>query len=86
MTIGCVSILISSTFCKKINSQFNVMLRFRKLISKDTLLRLHKAFIMPHFNYCSSVSHFCGARNTEKIGGREGGREGWMDGWIDGWK
>ena len=67
MTIGCVSIIISSTFCKKINSQFNVMLRFRKLISKDTLLRLHKAFIMPHLNYCSSVSHFCGARNTEKI-------------------
>ena len=25
-----------STICKKINSQFNVMLRFRKLISKDT--------------------------------------------------
>ena len=22
---------------------------------------------MPHFNYCSSVWHFCGARNTEKI-------------------
>ena len=42
------------------------MLRFRKLISKDTLLRLCKAFIMPHFNYCSSVWHFCGARN-EKI-------------------
>ena len=43
------------------------MLRFRKLISKDILLRLYKAFIMPHFNYCSSVWHFCGARNTEKI-------------------
>ena len=57
----------TSTFCKKINSQFNVMLRFRKLISKDTLLRLHEAFIMPHLNYSSSVSHFCGARNTEKI-------------------
>ena len=42
------------------------MLRFRKLISKNTLLRLCKAFIMPHFNYCSSVWHFCGARN-EKI-------------------
>ena len=34
-----------STICKKINGQFNVMLRFRKLISKDTLLRLYKAFI-----------------------------------------
>ena len=43
------------------------MLRFRKLISIDTLLRLYEAFIMPHFSYCSSVWHFCGARNTEKI-------------------
>ena len=30
-------------------------------------LRLYKAFIMPHFNYCSPVQHFCSARNTEKI-------------------
>ena len=22
---------------------------------------------MPHFSYCLSVWHFCGARNTEKI-------------------
>ena len=56
-----------STICKKINGQFNVMLRLRKLISKDTLLRLYKVFIMPHFNYCSSVWHFFGARNTEKM-------------------
>ena len=41
-----------SAICKKINSQFNVMLRFRKLISKGTLLRLYNAFVMPHFNYC----------------------------------
>ena len=56
-----------STICKKINGQFNVMLRFRNLISKETLLRLYKAFIMPHFKCCSSVWHFCGARSTEKI-------------------
>ena len=55
------------TTCKKINNQFNVMLRFRKLISRDTLLRLYKAFILPHLNYCSSVWHFCGACQTEKM-------------------
>ena len=45
------------------------MQRFRKLTSNDTLLRLYKAFIMPpwHFNYCSSVWHFCGAPSTGKI-------------------
>jgi hypothetical protein len=35
-----------TTICKKINKQFNVMLRFRNLISKDTLLKLYKAFIL----------------------------------------
>ena len=44
-----------SVICKKINNQFNVMLRFRKLINKETLLKLYKAFILPHFYFCSSV-------------------------------
>ena len=56
-----------SAICKKINNEFNVMLRFRKLIDKQTLLKLYKAFILPHFYYCSSVWHFCGARNTDKV-------------------
>ena len=43
------------------------MIRFRKLISKAALIKLYKAFILPHFFYCSSVWHFCGARNTDKI-------------------
>ena len=43
------------------------MLRFRKLINKETLLKLYKAFILPHFYYCSSVWHFCGARNAGKV-------------------
>ena len=56
-----------SIICKKINNQFNVMLRFRKLINKERLLKLYKAFTLPHFYYCSSVWHFCGARNTDKV-------------------
>ena len=52
-----------SVICKKINNQFNVMLRFRKLINKETLLKLYKAFILPHSYYCS----FCGARNADKV-------------------
>ena len=43
------------------------MLRFRKRINKETLLKLYKAFILPHFYYCSSVWHFCGARNADKV-------------------
>ena len=56
-----------SVICKKINNQFNVMLTFRKLINKETLLKLYKAFILPHFYYCSSVWHSCGARNADKV-------------------
>ena len=56
-----------SSVCKKINNQLNVMIRFRKLIFKATLVKLYKAFILPYFQYCSSVWHFCGARNTVKL-------------------
>ena len=53
--------------CEKMNNQFNVIRRFRKLISTSTMLRLYKAFILPHFYYCSIVWHFCGKRNTDKM-------------------
>ena len=43
------------------------MLRFRKLIRKEILFKLYKAYILPHFYYCSSVWHFCGARDTDKL-------------------
>lgn len=43
------------TVCRKINKQFNVMLRFRIVIFRDTLLESYNDFILPHFNYCSSV-------------------------------
>ena len=49
-----------SSACKKVNNQLNVMRRFRKLISKATLIKQYKALSI-------SVWHFCGARNTEKI-------------------
>ena len=56
-----------SVICKKINNKFNLMLTFRKLINKETLLKLYGAFILPHFYYCSSVWHFCGAHNADKV-------------------
>ena len=56
-----------STVCDRINNQFNVMLRLRNIMSKDTMFRLYKAFILPHFYFCSSVWHFCGTRNSQKL-------------------
>ena len=56
-----------SNVCKKVNNQLIVMLRFQKLTPRGTLLKLYKAYILPHFYYCSSVWHFCGARDADKL-------------------
>ena len=56
-----------ATICNMINSQYSVMTRFGKLVSSDTLLRLYKAFILPHFYYCSTVWHFCSKRDSDKL-------------------
>ena len=42
-----------SSICKKVNNEFSVMTRFGKLMSTATMLRLYKAFILPHFYYFS---------------------------------
>ena len=31
------------------------------------MLKLYKAFILPHFLYCSTVWHFCSSRNRDKL-------------------
>ena len=43
------------------------MIRFRNLICTATKLKLYNAFILPQFQYCSMVWHFCSARNCEKL-------------------
>ena len=44
-----------SLVCKKVNNQLNVMIRFRNLICTATKLKLYNAFILPHFQFCSTV-------------------------------
>ena len=56
-----------SLVCKKVNNQLNVMIRFRNLICAATKLKLYNAFILPHLQYCSTVWHFCSARNRDKL-------------------
>ena len=57
---------VSST-CKKVNNQFGVMTRFGKLMSTETMLCLYKAFILPHFYYCSMVWHFSSKQDSDKL-------------------
>ena len=56
-----------SLTCKKVNNQLNVMIRFRELLNTSTTLKLYKAFVLPHFMYCSVVWHFCSSRNSEEL-------------------
>ena len=52
-----------SSICKKVNNQLNVMIRFRKLISKATLIKLYKAF--PCLTFI--IVHRCGISVAREI-------------------
>lgn len=41
--------------CSKVNNRINVISRFRKMVPTDVKCKLHKAFIVPYFKYCSAV-------------------------------
>ena len=43
------------------------MIRFRNPICTATKLKLYNAFIVRHLQYCSTVWHFCSARNCDKL-------------------
>ena len=57
----------TSNICARVHNQIQVNKRFGHILSNSTKARLYKAFIMPHFQYCSTIWHFCGARNSEKL-------------------
>ena len=46
---------------------FSLMTRFGKLVSTETMLRLYKAFVLPHFCYCSMVWHFSSKQDSDKL-------------------
>ena len=56
-----------SQICDKVNKQFSVLKRFKKIITRNVMLRLYKAFILLHLQYCSLIWHFSGTRNCDKL-------------------
>ena len=56
-----------SQICEKVNKPFSVLKRFKNIITSNVMLRLYKAFILPHFQYCSLIWHFSGTRNCDKL-------------------
>ena len=53
-----------SSICKKVNNQLNVMIRFRKLISKATLIKL---YIKPLSSLTFIIVHRCGISVAREI-------------------
>ena len=48
-------------------SLINVIMRLRKLIPLQTKLQIYKSAVLPYFNYCSLVWHFCKAGYRDKL-------------------
>jgi len=53
--------------CTKVNNELSVIIRFHKLIDNATKLKLYNAFIVPNFQYSSTVWHFCSSTDGDKI-------------------
>ena len=58
---------VRKSYNKLVNNQFSVMTRFGKLMSTETMLRLYKAYILPHFYYCSMVWHLSSKQDSDKL-------------------
>lgn len=54
-----------SQICVKVNKQFSVLKRFKNI--SNVMLRLCKAFILSHLQYCSLIWNFSGTRNFDKL-------------------
>ena len=53
--------------CRKVSQQIAVLKRMQKLLPFETRRDLYKAFILPHFNYCSETWHFCSKKSADKL-------------------
>ena len=56
-----------SQFCAKTTRRINVIMRLRKLIPLQAKLQIYKSAVLPYFNYCPLVWHFCKAGDRDKL-------------------
>ena len=57
-----------SSICGKVNKQLSVVKRFKHLMGDHIKRRSYNAFILPSFNNCSDVGHFCRKSSKDKLG------------------
>ena len=53
--------------CRKISQQVAVLNRLEKILPFELRLDIYRAFIAPHFNYCSESWHYRGKRGCTKL-------------------
>ena len=56
-----------SKLIKKVGRQIDVLNRFKHILSFTSKIRIHRAFIMPHFTYCSSVWNSCLKEDSNRL-------------------
>ena len=56
-----------ASICRKVGRQVNALNRLKNVLPCKTKEALYRAFILPHFDYCSQIWHHCRARNTRKL-------------------
>ena len=56
-----------SQICAKTSRRINVIVRLRKLIPLQAKLQIHKSAVLPYFNYCSLIWHFCKAGDRDTL-------------------
>ena len=54
--------------CKKAGNHLNALKRISPYISVNHRMAIFRCFILCHFQFCSIVWHFCGVRNTKRMG------------------
>ena len=53
--------------CRKVSQQIAVLNRLKKILPFETRKSIYRAFIAPHFNYCSESWHHCCKRGQNKL-------------------
>lgn len=56
-----------ATVSRSTSRRIGVLMRLRKLIPTDAKLHIYKAAVLPYFQYCSLVWHFCRASDRRKL-------------------
>ena len=54
-----------ASVCRKVVGQVNALNRLQNILPCKVKELLYRAFVLPHFYFCSQVLHHCGSRNTK---------------------